>query len=840
MKERQIMCCKQKKPAITIYVIGLVFFMLTVFVNNGYAGECSKDQKADARAFVNDGLRAEVESDPKTALRHYRAALNFCPGTPEAHLRIGILRLEQKQCPDDCIRDGIGHLDTYVKNVSNEKKVIALKYMVDFYIRKNRIKDAKYVLAQLKESAPNNSAIEFLSGLLVLVSDQSISDAALIKKMEAFSKSQDIGPAEKQLLDKVLTRRKIDKFTEVFFDSKKLFSQIEGGIKPEECKDVGWCLGEIRKRLIPIVEKYPDFTPAYILLGKTYVVLGQSRDTDRAERFFQKAYALPEGKLELLKLYYMNNQLGKAAAVAKTLKKDAPHSSEANYWMGCIRLLQGREAESVGLFVKSYLLNPKGPIAGPSIKKIAQLDPELKIASYNRSPIELKKIKAAFTLFGLHGRKYAQGDYQFDQYGGRIETSDQKRLERILKQIVTRAVLPDEDYDIAVLNSDRVQALAVDERNKKTVYLTKGFLDFIADIRTGKDDDLLAFVIAHELAHLVFGHNRTAEIVASTVSDGPGGSQKQKEIICAQELEADQQGLHYAFLAGYNPNGALWFMKSFAEKFQETPLNEDHPTFTQRSRALIDYWNTVASPAYLHFGKGISSIKKGNRLEAKSDPKAVAAYLQGANDFHRFLTLFPTSKQGHNNLGFCHLKIGLWGLILEKKKTAFDPWRLSMVYDPAVFQFKRIGLKAPGIVKDPQKHFKKASREFLKAMELDPKYPEAFANYGIYLLLTDRKKEAVAHFEKGVKWKRTAGDCLNNLGVVLAAEKKWGRAQVRFENAMQVNKSLPDPLYNLSLLYQKTGRSKEAASVSENYFKVEKPSSGWRKILSDMLQNITE
>ena len=817
----------------------LILGLFACSVSTVYGKDCSDEQKADARAYVNDGLRAEVEGDPITALRHYRAALNFCPEMADAHLRIGIISLGRKECTGGSIRDSIGHLTTYIENSQPEKKAIALRFLIRYYIQEHKLKDANEILAEYRQINPEHPSVNFFANLLLL-SDSSKIDRIITNKLRMLAKNSAIDPMEVMLLNRSLIRIKIGDKAEYFIKSQELLEQLEGGAIPEECKDAGQCLSHIRKSLIHVLESHPDFNLANILLGKTYVVLGPGRDIHKAERYFKKAYDLPKGKLELVKLYYLKDELQKADNVAKALLKQYPKSPEANYWLGCVRLLQARVRESAQLFVKSYLIDPESPVANSSIKKIIALDPELKMALKSLSAQEVKQVKAGLDIIKAQSPKSGLRDVRSFRYGAIIETENQKKLELIVNRIVTSAVLPDDEYGISVLDTDRIQALAVDEGSKKKIYLTRGFLDFIEEIQTKEDDDsLLAFVIAHELAHLVLGHNRTVEIIASTVSEKPSNAKISKQIIRAQEQEADQQGLHYSFLAGFNPNGSLLFMKEFAERFKEAPFDDNHPTFSQRSRALVDYWNTVAYPAYLNFSKGLLSIKNGNRAERHGNPKAIEDYKQGAKDFQRFLTLFPTSKQGHNNLGFCFMKIALWGLVFKKEFT-FDPWRLSMVYDPAVFEFKRIGLKAPGMVDDPEKYLEQASREFNKALELDPKFPEAFVNYGIYLLLKDHRKKAEEHFEKGLKSKSTTAACLNNLGVMMASERNWSRAQTYFENALKIDQTLPESLYNLCVVYKKTGQKTKAFSVSKDYFKVEKTRSGWRKILSYMLEIIAD
>jgi beta-barrel assembly-enhancing protease len=76
-----------------------------------------------------------------------------------------------------------------------------------------------------------------------------------------------------------------------------------------------------------------------------------------------------------------------------------------------------------------------------------------------------------------------------------------------------------------------------------------------AVLNEAADDDELAFIIAHEMAHNVLGH--AARLDAS----GRSASK-----IRATEIEADRFGVHLMKTAGYNPHAAARFWARFGKK----------------------------------------------------------------------------------------------------------------------------------------------------------------------------------------------------------------------------------------------------------------------------------
>ncbi|MBM3493705.1 MAG: hypothetical protein FJX72_05190 [Armatimonadetes bacterium] len=107
------------------------------------------------------------------------------------------------------------------------------------------------------------------------------------------------------------------------------------------------------------------------------------------------------------------------------------------------------------------------------------------------------------------------------------------------------------------------------------VYVYRGLLDLL-----GRDDDALACVVAHEVAHIDARHSakqmsqqiaanlgvlvllrgRTAQDIGSLTTDLLNLSYSRSD-----EYEADHRGLSYAHKAGYKATGLLTFFEKLRE-----------------------------------------------------------------------------------------------------------------------------------------------------------------------------------------------------------------------------------------------------------------------------------
>lgn len=175
----------------------------------------------------------------------------------------------------------------------------------------------------------------------------------------------------------------------------------------------------------------------------------------------------------------------------------------------------------------------------------------------------------------------------------------QKYVNLVGSALVTYSGRQDIIFYFGVLKSDEPNAFAVPGGY---IFITEGLLKEI------KNEDELAFVIAHEITHICARHIiRELDIKASDSGEFSGLSRligatfdplkvtfeklvdEATNILLKRgyrindELEADSEGLILMAMTGYNPNAALSLLESI-KKFEpmENKQDSEHPLYKQR------------------------------------------------------------------------------------------------------------------------------------------------------------------------------------------------------------------------------------------------------------------
>jgi predicted Zn-dependent protease len=158
----------------------------------------------------------------------------------------------------------------------------------------------------------------------------------------------------------------------------------------------------------------------------------------------------------------------------------------------------------------------------------------------------------------------------------------------------------DIDYNFKVLDDEEVNAFSLPGG---FVYVNKGLVDRVAN------DDELAGVLGHEIGHIVARHSikklqavqgyslLRALIGVASKSAGVGNaadiafSELMVGYSREDELLADQLGVRYLKLAGYDPNAMITFLEKLQEVNRRKPLTpmnyfKTHPYVPDRIRVV--------------------------------------------------------------------------------------------------------------------------------------------------------------------------------------------------------------------------------------------------------------
>jgi predicted Zn-dependent protease len=189
-----------------------------------------------------------------------------------------------------------------------------------------------------------------------------------------------------------------------------------------------------------------------------------------------------------------------------------------------------------------------------------------------------------------------------------------ERVEKILNKIVAVCDRQDLVYTIRVIDEDEMNAFSLPGGY---IYLNKGLTDRVTN------DDQLAGVISHEVAHVVAKHamKRLQGAYGATVLMGAalisGNGALAAGINLAStsllfqnsredEFESDRLGVKYMRLAGYDPTAMKLMLNALLEhqsKESLRPLNywRTHPFLPQRmARAAAEARGTMEYRDYLN------------------------------------------------------------------------------------------------------------------------------------------------------------------------------------------------------------------------------------------------
>ena len=162
------------------------------------------------------------------------------------------------------------------------------------------------------------------------------------------------------------------------------------------------------------------------------------------------------------------------------------------------------------------------------------------------------------------------------------------RLERIFNRVVSASHAADEmNRSVAFVYFDDPLKNAFALGGNKMVFFT-GFTEDV-------DDDELAAVIGHEMAHNVASHISEAvasKLILSLASDSADRAGWDQAYTLKHEQEADELGILYATLAGYDPYAAsrFWSRQNNAGYL----TFRTHPTGPERAQRTRDIADRVA------------------------------------------------------------------------------------------------------------------------------------------------------------------------------------------------------------------------------------------------------
>lgn len=371
------------------------------------------------------------------------------------------------------------------------------------------------------------------------------------------------------------------------------------------------------------------------------------------------------------------------------------------------------------------------------------------------------------------------------------------RVEALTRRIVAASDRPDFVFNVIVTDSPEVNAAA----------LPGGFLLVHRGITEALPEEQLAFVIGHEIGHVLLRHYATTmnmtqamQVVAAGQhaheagdTDGIAAAEAQLDQMATRyarhlELEADLYGLLYALRAGFPARGGTDAMRTMRDRVGEIPAelvdHANHPPFSLRIEELDRGMQTVLETHDL-FEAGVAFAHAG-----ESEAAAAA--------FQQFLTLFPKSPGAWSNLGMAWLQLAV-------RNAPPDAWldELPLYARPDVVV--RQGLD-PALVE-------RARDAFARALSINGNLDAPYAGLAVLARRQGDLKGAQALLDKAITLKPEFPGYRNNLGVLLAIAKGAKAGIPEFERAKKADPRSVPARVNLASALEATGKGKEAIAL---------------------------
>jgi len=330
--------------------------------------------------------------------------------------------------------------------------------------------------------------------------------------------------------------------------------------------------------------------------------------------------------------------------------------------------------------------------------------------------------------------------------------------------------------------------------------------------------DRLAFVLAHELAHLLTSDFRHLRLFAALHAGTPG-------ILPAEawqlEYDADARAILTLSLSGFRPHAIVdadrnvnffreWVQALDPQAGHGRPL-PSHPTPEDRAREVLKRLRQVSNHVDV-FQLGVQSYQAG------ASRRALEAFTQ-------FNGVYP-SREAAYNVAVSHHQLALLTYHHWQQKRPL-PFHLLVSLDPETLASREGGLTHPA--DDFREHLDQALRFYALALDRDPTYtPAVLSLAGAYLLQgAVFQRTGPAHKAIGLLQELSQGQqswrVLNTLGVAwwYAEPQRPEHARALLVQALDLARQTGDPLAsapvldNLGELARQTGRPDEAAAYGQ-------------------------
>lgn len=351
------------------------------------------------------------------------------------------------------------------------------------------------------------------------------------------------------------------------------------------------------------------------------------------------------------------------------------------------------------------------------------------------------------------------------------------RVREIFQRIVRAAGRrPGLVLEVYVLDTPRI---IVEALRGGIVAISRGAVDLARG-----DENALAFLLGHEVAHEVRDHHGLLEslgVLGASAATDP----RDEHVVRAYravELDADRLGVLFAALAGYRVSAAIPVLAVLVERSGPDLF---HPQPARRADAIRSEIADIVDHLEI-FRLGLVWLSLGR-------------YLDAARVLEHFLSLFPAREV-----------LSAIGVAYHEEAWRYAPAREfqhTLVVDATTRAPTTKGAATHPIFRQ---FVERALRYDALAVDADPSYAPAVVNLATAYLDLDEHELALGHLNRAVRLAPKLAAAYLNRGVALALTGDLARAEEDWRTAARFEPGLSQAAHNLARLYEVTGRPEEA------------------------------
>lgn len=366
------------------------------------------------------------------------------------------------------------------------------------------------------------------------------------------------------------------------------------------------------------------------------------------------------------------------------------------------------------------------------------------------------------------------------------------------------------------------------------IIISKSIIDSIFSTQK-YPESYLAFILGHELAHTYsqsYIHIKFFMALENNYKNISELSSNKSEII-KHELYADEQGIMFSVLAGYNPQHILNIKNKYSllsawnNSLSLIKTSKIKPLVDERQRQIVitNRLNQMFDKAEL-YNIGVAYLLSGN-------------YSDAISFFERLKQYYP-SREVFHNLAMSYHFLAYQQYTPRPVNKPQLPFKYSYIIDPHA-RILNMSVRSFQLNKTSQYEslIRYAIHNYKQSLKIDPNYLPTYINLSsAYIADKDNIYKGIALLMDATK-RFKSNKILNNLGIAFMRQGDLKKSDNIFKK-ITAESNYPDALYNYAILNLHMDKIDEAKILWETYNRIRKADSYSQLLANEFNITITK